>query len=108
MSTTTHTNGTRTMNDTYTYTAATPQDVIDEFSEAGMLPTDEAPVDWLGRYDAYIADDIGDGWIVATHRDETVTVSVLTPSGVVLSECRFDQTNAGLAMLAGALRAITT
>jgi hypothetical protein len=75
---------------------------IEAYVTAGLEPTDEAPESWLARYEAWAT--TGDGYVVAHRPDPEaeLTLAVLTRSGVIRSEARFDLTDLGLAMFVAA------
>lgn len=105
MATTPDSNGTSTFEDLI-------GEVIPLFAECGLFSTDDIGEDdlpaapaWLAdRHEAFLPHRLG--CVAANTVDDELNLFVLTSSGVVISHARFDITEVGFLMFAGAVDAL--
>ena len=82
---------------------------IETAADAGFCPGADADLRyggsaWAASYYAHEAvKPLSYGFAVAMFDDGMIKLSVLTPSGVIRTEARFDSTELGLAMFAAAV-----
>lgn len=84
--------------------------IIELFAECGFDPTDDLEggpdqPEWLDRWDAFIRTP--NGFIVASERDGDLLLFVLTPNGAVETSARFDVSELGFLLFAGAVDALS-
>lgn len=88
-------------------------EVIPLFAECGLFSTDDlgepdlpAAPDWMRRsgHEAFLPHRLG--FIAANEHEDELNLLVLSPNGVVLSHARFDITEVGFLMFAGAVHAL--
>ena len=96
------------------FVATDPEDFASElpmlWAECGFLPTDDLEggpdqPEWLDRWEAFIR--IPDGFIVSSERDDDLGLYVLTPNGAVQTSARFDVSELGFRLFAGAVDALS-
>ena len=81
---------------------------IDAYMDAGLLPADDAPRQWIAdRWEAYL-ELANANLILARQNDVELLLQLTTASGVIRSEVRCDDTDLGHAVFVAAVEALVS